>query len=199
MNRLTAFFILCLCILSTAGCVRTEVGSTRRALGEREKAKYAPIRNHKLKLELTGNGQLFSGEGGFLTFALINGGEKNIEIKEWYSNEGDNIVLYCQNWLPGMTTYDPQGWVKLEFTPKKPAWRYPLSLTPGNRMFITKQLPFVDSLNITPGNERRYFIKAELTLSSVKLSSKVSTVSVRNPADKRRKVQQREKSRHFGR
>jgi hypothetical protein len=66
-------------------------------------------------------------------------------------------------------------------------------------MFITKQLPFIDNLTVTPGNERRYFIKAELTLSSVKLSSKVSTVSVRNPADKRRKVQQREKSRHFGR
>lgn len=199
MNRLPLFFIVCFCILSTSGCVRTEVGSSRRALGEREKEKYAPIRNHRLKLELTGNGQLFSGEGGFLTFALINGGDKNIEIKEWYSNEGDNVVLYCQNWLPGMTTYDPRGWVKLEFTPKKPAWRYPLSLTPGNRMFITKQLPFVDSLTITPGNERRYFIKAELTLSSVKLSSKVSTVSVRNPADKRRKVPQREKSRHFGR
>ena len=199
MNRSTVFLTLCFCVLLTSGCVRTEVNSTRRALGEREKEKYAPIGSHRLKLELTGNGQIFVGEGGFLTFALINGGEKNVEIKEWYSNEGDNVVLYCQNWLPGMTTYDPQGWVKLEKPPKKPAWRYPLSLTPGNRMFITKQLPFVDTLSITPGSERRYFVKAELTLTSIKLSSKVSTISVRNSADKRRKVQQREKSRHFGR
>ena len=201
MNRLTALLtaLVCAVLFLTAGCVRKEVEPSRLAFGKREKKNYEPIRSPRLKLELTGTGQLFAGDGGILTFALVNEGKKKIVIEEWFSNEGDNIVIYCQNWLPGMVNYDPQGWIKLEFEPRKPAWRYPLHLAAGNRMFIAKKLPFVDQLSITPGSERRYFIKAELNLTSVKLASKVSTVSVRNPADKRRKEPQREQSRHFGR
>ena len=201
MNRIIALTTLLtgMVLLLTAGCIRKEVETSRMTFARREKAKYEPIRDHRLKLELTGTGQLFAGEGGMVSFVLINEGKKKVVIDEWYSNEGDNVMLYCQNWLPGMTTFDPQGWVKLEFEPKRPAWRYPLNLAPDNRMFIAKKLPFVDNLNITPGSERRFFIKAELNLKSVKLESKVSTISVRNPVDKRRKAPQRERSRHFGR
>mgnify|MGYP003313664677 CR=1 FL=1 len=103
MNRLTAFFILCLCILSTAGCVRTEVGSTRRALGEREKAKYDPIRNHKLKLELTGNGQLFSGEGGR--------GVQTVRRVYLYNHESSATSMVDDT--PTESRLHPAGWKKL--------------------------------------------------------------------------------------
>ena len=194
LTSLLLFLLVLLC-----GCVREEVGGNKMAFARREKKEYAPIKNHQLKLEITSKGQLYAGEGGYVTFSLINTGDKKVVIEEWFANESDNIILNCQNWLPGMTTYDSNNWVRLEVIPKKPAWRYPLNLAPGNRIFVTKQLPFVDSLAISRGGERRYFIKGELNLKSVRLESRVGTVSVRNIADKRKKHTQREQSRHFGR
>lgn len=193
----TAAFLLLLSLF--CGCIREEVEGQKVAFARREKKEYAPVKNHRLKLEITSKGQLYAGEGGQITFALINNGTKKVVIEEWYANDADNIVLICQNWLPGMTTYDPQSWVRLDVIPRKPAWRYPLTLGPGNRIFVTKKLPFVDSLTISRGGERRYFVKGELNLKSVRLESRVSSVSVRNAADKRPQRIQREKSRHFGR
>ena len=186
-------------VILSSGCIREEIGSDNMAFGRREKKSYKPLRNYHLELVQTGNGQLFAGEGGIVTFALINRGNKNVLIEEWYVNEEDNVNIICQNWLPGMTGYDSNAWVKLETVPRQPAWRYPLTLAPGNRIFVNKKLPFVDSLNITPGSERRYFIKAELNLTSVKVESKVGTVSVRNRLDKRQKPVKTAPSRHFGR
>lgn len=186
-------------VLLLCGCVRTEVESQRLTFGSHGKKSYAPIKMHHLKLELAGNGQLFAGEGGWITFILINNGSRPVVIEEWYANEADNLVLSCQNWLPGMETFDAQAWIKFDVTPRQPAWRHPLHLAPGGRMFIKKQLPFIDKLNITPGNERRYFIKVDSNLTSLKLDSKIAAVSVRNPADKRVKQQPKEQSRHFGR
>ena len=199
MKNLSVLLTVAAAVMLCCGCVRTEVESQRLTFGKREKKSYEPIRSHNLRLELSGNGQLFAGEGGNVTFVLINGGNQKIVIDEWYAHEPDNIVISCQNWLPGMTGYDPENWIKLEFAVKKPAWRYPLSLAPGGRMFITKKLPFVDKLRITPGSERRYFLKADSNLTSLKLESKIVPVSVRNIADKRTNRQKRGGSRHFDR
>ena len=198
MRKLVALTVILTAVLFS-GCVREEIGGKKMAFGTHEKKTYKPVSGQGLKLEMTGNGQLFAGEGGVITFVLINDGKKKVVIDEWYANEADNVVVSCQNWLPGMTGVDQNAWVKFSFEPRKPAWRYPLNLAPGNRIFITKKLPFVDKLSITPGSERRYFVKGALTLTSVRLESRVNTVSVRNPADKRVKKTQKEQSRHFGR
>ena len=187
-------------LLAGAGCViHEETVAGKRALGERAKEKYAPLKGYRLKLEMVGNGRLYAGDGGVVTFSLENCGSKRIEIEEWFSNESDNIVISCQNYLPGMTQSDPDGWVKLETPPRQPAWRFPLQLAPGNKVQISKALPFVDSLSITPGSERRFFIKAELALKSVTAASRVTVITVRNPADRNAKRAPAEKSRHFGR
>ena len=187
-------------LLPGAGCViHEETVAGKRALGERAKDKYAPLKGYRLKLEMVGNGRLYAGDGGIVTFSLENCGNKKIEIEEWFSNESDNIVISCQNYLPGMTTFDPAAWVKLETPPRQPAWRFPLQLAPGNKVTVSKALPFVDKLAVTPGSERRYFIRAELNLKSVSAVSRVTVISVRNPADKRIKAAPVEKSRHFGR
>ncbi|MBQ7207413.1 MAG: hypothetical protein IJS01_06400 [Lentisphaeria bacterium] len=189
-----AAFLLC------AGCVvHEETVAGKRALGERAKDKYAPLKGYRLKLEMVGSGRLYAGDGGVVTFSLENCGNKRIDIEEWFSNEPDNIVISCQNYLPGMTQSDPEGWVRLETPPRQPAWRFPLQLAPGNKVQISKALPFVDNLVITPGSERRFFIKAELALKSVTAASRVAVITVRNPADRNRKRPPAEKSRHFGR
>jgi len=194
-------FLAGMLVLLGAGCViHEETRTGKRALGEKAKDKYAPLKGYRLKLDMIGNGVLYAGEGGLLSFTLENCGSKRLDIEEWFSNEADNIVISCQNYLPGMTTFDPGAWVKLETPPRQPPWRFPLQLEPGNKVTVSKSLPFVNNLAITPGSERRYFIRAELTLTSVTAASRVMVISVRNPADKqRKKAAPAEKSRHFGR
>ena len=48
------------------------IESSRLAFGKREKKNYEPIRSHRLKLELTGTGQLFAGDGG-MTVEVVRG------------------------------------------------------------------------------------------------------------------------------
>ena len=173
-------FLYCLAAgLLFCGCVREEISSSRMALGKREEKSYAPVEKAKLSLEMSRERTLAAGGSGELTFVLV---------KEWYSNEPDNIISSCQNFLPGMTSYDPDpaAWVRLTAPVRKPAWRYPLKLTPGNRVVISKQLEFIRNLAVSPGSERRYFVRAELNLTSVKVASKVFTISVRNPEDLRK-------------
>ncbi len=55
---------------------------------------------------------------------------------------------------------------------------------PNNEVQIEKELPFVDSLVVSPDGERRYFIKAELNLKSVKVESPLAAVAIRSPENK---------------
>jgi hypothetical protein len=110
--------------------------------------------------------------------------KKNIRIVEWFSNEPDNVIVYCQPWLTGMTEPDELAWTELSFDVRRPPIRYPLELMPGNQVLVTKELPFVDKLAISPGAERRFFIKAKLNLQSVSATSPVSVLIVR-PGDGR--------------
>jgi hypothetical protein len=78
-----------------------------------------------------------------------------------------------------MTEPDEQAWTELSFDVRRPPIRYPLELMPGNQVLVTKELPFVDKMAISPGAERRFFIKAKLNLQSVSVSSPVSVLIVR--------------------
>ena len=178
------FFLMLLAALTAAGiagCASSDrpERKSKRAMGTLPQENYAPLGNYKLALRTDSRKVLRVGEGGNITFALRNQGDDSIRIIEWFSNEPDNVVVYCQPWLTGMTVPDEQAWTELSFDVRRPPIRYPLELMPGNQVLVTKELPFVDKLAITPGSERRYFIKAKLNLQSVSVTSPVSVLIVR--------------------
>ena len=172
-------------LLSAAGCVRTEI-KAKRALGVEPKASYPKLTGYRLELKLVSPRVMYCGSRGEVTFSLRNADKKSIRLDEWFSNEPDNVVVYCQPWLTGMTGPDDSGWIELSFDPKRPPIRYPLELMPGNRVFVTKELPFISKLAVSPGAERRFFIRARLNLTSVDVATETTSIIVRNPPPKKK-------------
>lgn len=141
--------------------------------------KYKPVAGKNLSLKLVSKPVVHAGETAVLTFALCNNGNRSIEIPEWYSNESDNIVIFAQPWLTGMKAPDPQNWIELSFNLKQPVFHHPLILMPGNQVMVAQELPFIEKIrNISPGMERRYFIKAQTNLKSLKLESEIIVLKV---------------------
>ena len=95
-------------------------------------------------------------------------------------NEADNLQLECQVWLPGQKEPDPDRWLPLDMPVKEPELRYNLELFPGNEARIVRDLDFIGDLVITPGLERRYFIRARLNLTSVQAASPVGAFAVKS-------------------
>ena len=169
--------------VGATGCVGNKVErKAKRAMGTLPQESYAPLKDYKLALRTDSRKVIRVGEGGEITYALRNLDKKSIRIIEWFSNEPDNVVIYCQPWLTGMTEPDELGWTELSFDVRRPPIRYPLELMPGNQVLVTKVLPFVDKLAISPGAERRFFLYAKLNLTSVSVKSPVSVLIVR-PGD----------------
>lgn len=189
--RITVPMMAALLMLA-AGCASggaSKHGQAKRAMGIAPRAEYQRLEGYHLTLRLTGPRVLRCGEGGKITFALRNAGKESLRVLEWYSNEPDNLILYCQPWLTGMNGPDESAWTELSFDVKMPPIRYPLELMPGNQVLVTKELPFVDKLAISPGAERRFFVRAKLNLNSVSAESPVAVIVVRPggddaPADK---------------
>ena len=181
MNTAMVFGAAALMLL--AGCASDgearKHGTAKRAMGIAPQAEYPVLEGYHLTLRQTGSRVLRCGEGGKLTFALRNAGNESLRVVEWYSNEPDNLVIFCQPWLTGMTEPDEAAWTELSFDVKMPPIRYPLELMPGNQVLVTKELPFVDKLAISPGAERRFFVRAKLNLKSVSAESPVSVIVVR--------------------
>lgn len=163
------------------GCSGTkeDPSKAKRAMGVMPKENYDPLSDYSLVLFTRNTQTVRTGEGGKVTFALRNTDKKSVRIDEWYSNESDNIIVYCQPWLTGMTEPDEQAWTELSFDVKRPPIRYPLELMPGNQVLVTKQLDFVDKLVISHNAERRFFLRAKLNLKSVAAMSPVSVLIVR--------------------
>jgi len=181
MRRLFSMMLLAaMMAVGVAGCSSSTKPErkSKSAMGVLPQESYAPLADYKLTLRTDSRKTLRVGEGGEITFALRNRDNKAIRIVEWYSNEPDNVVVYCQPWLTGMTVPDENAWIPLDFDVRNPPIRYPLELMPGNQVLVTKKLDFVDKLAITPGAERRYFIKAKLNLQSVSVASPVSVLIV---------------------
>ena len=181
--------------VGAVGCASTKPErKAKRAMGTMPRKSYAPLTDYNLALRADSRKIIHVGEGGEITYALRNLDKKNIRIIEWFSNEPDNVIVYCQPWLTGMTAPDEQAWMELSFDVRQPAIRYPLELMPGNQVLVTKTLPFVDKLAISPGSERRFFLRAKLNLTSVSVTSPVSVLIVR-PGDGRKKAKQETPSR----
>ena len=173
------FFLLGTALIATAGC--TSAKPARQTLGYGEKPanyKFEKIKDAKLELVLIGPKTLNAGTPGKVSFALKNVGNKIVSIEEWRMNEQDNLNLECQIWLPGQKEPDPDRWLSLDLPVKQPELRYHLELYPGNQAHVSRDLDFVEALVISPGAERRYFIRASLNLTSVKCSSPVAAIAI---------------------
>ena len=161
--------------LFLCGCVTTYTGSITKFP---EHTKFEPIPNAKLKLEAVGRRELISGIDDSITLKLTNIGQKAIRIEEWYMKEVDNFVVYYQPWKPGTTDPDPRAWeVIYPVTLERPK-RYPLDMSPGVNVLVRFGLPFLDGLKVTPGKERRFFLRATVSLRTVSAESEVFAISV---------------------
>lgn len=169
-------------LMQTAGCVREVEKREELGVGVvAELPEYPQLARYKLSLQLVSSRTLTAGRPGRVTFSLRNTDDRPLRLVEWYANEPDNLLIYCQPWLPGTTEPDEGLWIPLSFDVKRPATRYPLEIVPGNNVLVTKELPFVEKLVVSPEGERRYFIKAVLNLHSVSAESPVAAIAVESP------------------
>ena len=179
MKRSDIFLLLAgVLTVMAAGCVNIHPEPPKSAIGTLPKEHYAPIERYRLELAVGGNRQMVAGRPGRLTFILTNTDTETLRLPEWYSYESDNVLVFCQPWLPGTNVPDEDNWTPLTFDLNKPPVRYPLELFPGNRVTVTKQLDFIRNLVVSPGAERRYFVKGVLNLKSVQVSSPVAAIAV---------------------
>lgn len=182
-KRLLSMQIMLTAAMLTAllfsGCVRKE-RIPRTMIGEFDTPgkKYAPVNPAGLKIQLISKPVIHAGKSASLIFSLRNQSNNRINIREWLSNEPDNLVLYVQPYLTGMTAPDPASWTKLELPRKRPVIHYPLILMPENQVLVTKNLDFIAKLYVPPRSERRFFLRAESTLQSLKLASEVIVLHV---------------------
>ena len=178
------------------GCVQEKVEKKEQKFvaGSLPLPEYAPLERYKLEINLEGSRELVAGSEGTLRFSIRNADTVPVKVPEWYVNEPENLLVFCQSWFPGTEQPDPDGWIpiELEKTPeqlKHPDFRFPLELAPGNRVFIDRDLRIVRPMKVTPGGERRFFVKAKLNLKSVEVESPVFAVSVHSKEDEAKRVE----------
>lgn len=162
-----------------AGCVTQEAPRQKMAMGvPHGKVKYKKIKADGLELRCFGRNVVRAGRPANLTFALKNNSNRMVRIPEWFSHESDNLMIFIQPWISGMVEPDEQKWIRLDFDYKMPIFHYPITLMPGNQVLVSKELGVVEKLIVRPGDERRFFIRAALTLESLPLVSDVSVLTV---------------------
>ena len=178
MKYLTLFAVLCAVL--GAGCIKQEVEYTKKVgFGFKDKVNYAPLKEYDLSLELSSGSRRFrAGVPGELVFILKNKSSKAVEIPEWHKFDPNNLNVKCQIWLPGSDKPDPDMWLDISLPPKRPVWRYPLTIPPGGTQFVSTRLDFPANLVVREGTERRYFIKAKLNLKSVNVSAPVEYITI---------------------
>ena len=140
--------------------------------------KFEKVNPENLELQILGSPVARAGRPGVVTFALANKGMKSVRVQEWFSNESDNVGVFIQPVLPGMFEPDEKRWVRLAFEFKKPVLHYPITLMPGNKVLVSKEIDFIKNIMMPPGEERMFFFKGALTLDSLPLTSKVGVLRV---------------------
>lgn len=175
-NNLWAILVLA----GIAGCSTPPPEPTPRlGLGVLDgTVEYEPVPADGLSLKMISNNTVYAGERTSICFALSNDSHRMVSIPEWYSNEPDNVIVYVQPWLTGMTEPDPDSWIELSFDLKTPILHYPLTLMPGNKVMVNKELEFIRMLQVSEGKMRRFFIKASLNLKSLQLTTEVTALQV---------------------
>ncbi len=173
-------FTLLLLFLCSCTSTPPEMPNMKLVMGvPAGKIKYEKISSEFLSLHLLTSPVFYAGKSASLIFSLRNFGSKELKIQEWYKDEPDNIIMYIQPYLPGMKAPDPDAWIEInDLTESKQRFHYPISLMPDNQVMVTKKLSFISKIRISPGKERRFFLKAKLNLKSVDLSSDVIVIRV---------------------
>ena len=178
MRKITIMF-LAAAVMSVIGGCSSSGKEEKLAMGTAPQARYEPLQSYRLALRAEPRHVVYAGEPATLTYTLRNLDKESLRIDEWFSNESDNVTVYCQPWFTGMSAPDENAWTELSFDLHRPAWRYPLELMPGNQVLVTKELPFVAKMAVAPGTERRFFLRGKLNLQSVSVTSPVSVLIVR--------------------
>ena len=171
MRRFAAALVPALLLL-LAGCTSEP---------EEKPLAFAPVPPEHLTFGPIGSLVMEAGKPGQLTLALCNQGRDKVYIPEWRINEPDNVKLYCQPRSPQMEAPDEDMWIEMDDPVRTPEYRYRLELYPRNQVLVKRTLGFVENLVLRPGPERRYFVKAELNLTSLPLQTGVFEISVIPP------------------
>ena len=140
--------------------------------------KYEKINSAGLYLNMVSKPVLYAGDDGVLVFALRNSSGKTVEIREWFSNEPENVKILIQPYLPDMTAPDPGAWIELVEPEKRPVIHYPMTLMPDNQAMVSKKLEFIRKMEVSPGMERRFFIQGQLALKSLNLTTEVMVLRI---------------------
>ncbi|MCQ2379013.1 MAG: hypothetical protein MJ016_07415 [Victivallaceae bacterium] len=166
-------------LLLTTGCVREKIAPEMRS-GITMDRKAQRIGDSSLTLQLVGSRDKIAGQKEHITFRLKNEGPAPVTLPDWRTEALDNLVVECQVWFPGTEIPDDALWLTISEPPETSPTRYPLTLDPENLVTIDVPLDFIESLRISPGAERRYFIRARLQLDSAEAASPVAAFTVRN-------------------
>lgn len=132
--------------------------------------KFPPMKDYSLELMAISRDRTFdAGDPNVkMRFSLRNSGEKKLIIREWILNEADNLRFYYKAAEgDSVPEFDAKTWKLYTPAVKKPMKHYPLELLPDVKTFIEAPLPFLTELE--PG--RKYYIVAEMNLSSLDLRS----------------------------
>jgi len=176
--KMLAYLLPAVLMLLGAGCV-SETEKPKNIGGILPKAEYVPQTGYQLELSLVSPVILPGGCETFVTYSLKNVGKKPIRIDDWFAVPDANIKIFCQAWTPDMPEPNPNLWIPVGADYPDRIVRYPMELNPGNLITIRRKLPFVEKLVVQPGTERRYFIRAELNLKTVKASSRLDVLHIR--------------------
>lgn len=178
MKKMLYFLAAALIIMT--GCAKQEVEYTKKwGFGFKDKGHYPKLKDYHLTLELSSGSRKFAaGVPGELIFILRNRGTAPVRIPEWHKFDPNNLNIQCQVWLPGTQKPESDMWLDISAPVKRPIWRYPVTIPPGGTQFVSSRLDFPVNLVVTPGTERRYFIKAKLNLKSVDVSSPVDFITI---------------------
>lgn len=171
-----------LAVALLSGCA-TDEPKKKKSLA-RKPGKYTPLREYALELIPTSRRDFVAGTEAEITFSLRNNGNTKIRLEDWHVHQPDNIRMWVQNWAPDMKEPDPGAWLELNEDPDPADMRYPADMMPGNALRVSKALSFVRFLQVSPNAERRYFVRAELTLETVKVASDAFGIAVRGPKQK---------------
>ncbi len=160
-----------------AGCVR-EKGRANYVEVNGSDVQFKKIENVHASFAPTGQLSFVAGKPVRLSFALKNIGGRPLRIPEWRMYDVDNVRLFCQPWLPGMSEPDDAAWMSMNEPIRRPELRYALELMPSNQVIVTMELNFAKDLVVSSGAERRYFVRAELNLSSLPMSTGVFVIAI---------------------
>ena len=69
-------------------------------------------------------------------------------------------------------------WLDVSLPVKRPVWRYPITIKPGEQIFVSTRLDFISNLIVTPGTERRFFVKGALNLKSVDVTAPDTYITI---------------------